>query len=658
MNIAAKALLIALAALPAAARAGACAVTLTVDGEEWTLPDKDADVFPMQTTRMCSRGRRVARVVVTTPRLFDDLNVFSRPASYISVYLSGATNWSAAVSLPSDGDAPLVTNRCTVAGLPALAVGRADGSGCRKWLVGPCGAKDGERHFIVAREDTRPIVFRGARLVEWWRRSGTTFEEMLSKAAKERADVMKRAAAFDSEMMDDLERAGGEEFGVAAAAAFRRAFRPFRLAADANNQPLLVARPGHEFRDVPAVALLAAPTLARAALAPGLLAVADGRLDAGADDARRALAFLAYLELIDDGDSFTACWRGATEKLRRSAGGYAPKDVVAEACLAARDGKELLPAFRHERIRWKWALRDKASTHLYAPLKSGGDAMPGDESAFNLASFNIRCPADKEENAWSNRLPRVVRVMKERGFDIMGVQEATPEQRADLDAALGGGWARVGVGRELDDMGEAMCIYYRKDRFECLAADTFWLSKTPKVPASKSWHSACRRVCTWGLFRDRRTGRTFRYFNTHLDHISSLARVKGMKTILDEMKRISQGETVFLTGDLNDSFERIPAAAQADLLRGCGPQISSEITFEHPIFAASLVLYDTLFRVESPHEGPLRTFHGYQPENKVRIDYVFATGDVRVLRHVTCADRPDGLYPSDHDAVMVRVAIR
>ena len=68
MNIAAKALLIALAALPAAARAGACAVTLTVDGEEWTLPDKDADVFPMQTTRMCSRGRRVARVVVTTPR--------------------------------------------------------------------------------------------------------------------------------------------------------------------------------------------------------------------------------------------------------------------------------------------------------------------------------------------------------------------------------------------------------------------------------------------------------------------------------------------------------------------------------------------------------------------------------------------------------------
>ena len=300
----------------------------------------------------------------------------------------------------------------------------------------------------------------------------------------------------------------------------------------------------------------------------------------------------------------------------------------------------------------KYAARDSAKTRLYAPFASG------ESEPFNLASFNIRCPADSGDNAWSNRLPRVVKVIKDHAFDIMGVQEATPGQRDDLDAALGGGWARVGLGREPDDKGEAMCIYYRKDRFECLGTDTFWLSETPREPGSKSWDAACTRTCTWGLFRDVKTGRRFRYFNTHLDHISPHARVMGMKALLAEMERIAQGETVMLTGDLNDSFERIPAEEQKKLLKGCGPQISSEVTFEHPIFAASQTLYDTLFRTEKPHEGPLRTFHGYQPENKVRIDYVFASGNVRVLRHVTCADRPDGLFPSDHDAVMVRLEIR
>ncbi len=277
--------------------------------------------------------------------------------------------------------------------------------------------------------------------------------------------------------------------------------------------------------------------------------------------------------------------------------------------------------------------------------------------AFTLATFNIRCPADKGDNAWAKRLPRVVKVVKDRGFDIMGVQEATPLQRADLDAALVG-WGRVGIGRGTNDTDEAMCIYFRRDRFECLATDTFWLSETPRKPGSKAWNAACPRVCTWGLFRDRKTGNVFRYFNTHLDHISPAARVAGMKMILAEMERLAQGETVILTGDLNDSFERIPAEEQKKLLKGNGPQISTAVTFEHPIFNASQTLYDTLFRTETPHEGTLKTFHAYEPGHKCRIDYVFATGNVRVLRHMTCNDRPDGKYPSDHDAVAVRLLIR
>ncbi len=286
-----------------------------------------------------------------------------------------------------------------------------------------------------------------------------------------------------------------------------------------------------------------------------------------------------------------------------------------------------------------------------------GLSVKTDDDTFNLASFNIRCPFDKLDNAWSNRLPRIVKVVKNRGFDIMGLQEATYGQRNELLAALPG-WGMIGEGRDNNGKGEASCILFKTNRFVCLATDTFWLSETPRVPASKSWDTACTRVCTWGLFKDLRTGKTFRHFNTHLDHISSRARVEGMKMILKEMFRIAQGETVFLTGDLNDSFENIPADEQRKLLKGCGPQISQTVTFDHPIFAASLALYDTKLRTERTHEGPDRTFHAYKPEPMCCLDYVFATGNVRVLRHATCNDRPDGKYPSDHDAVFACVQIR
>ena len=41
-----------------------------------------------------------------------------------------------------------------------------------------------------------------------------------------------------------------------------------------------------------------------------------------------------------------------------------------------------------------------------------------------------------------------------------------------------------------------------------------------------------------------------------------------------------------------------------------------------------------------------------------RTYYVFTSGNVRVLRHVTCNDRPNGKFPSDHDAVLVRLQIQ
>ena len=332
-------------------------------------------------------------------------------------------------------------------------------------------------------------------------------------------------------------------------------------------------------------------------------------------------------------------------------------------CFRARSviGGVFIPAL-YDRALWrKYASRDRNRTRLYAPISRRIAAnVPEPDRTFNLASYNLRCRCSKDtgDNDWSNRLPRILKVIRERKFDIVGVQEATPGQHRELRDALPD-WDCIGRGRESDGKGEACAIFFRTNRFECIGSDNFWLSETPQKPGSRSWGSACTRICTVGVFRDRRTNARFRYFNTHLDHISNEARVKGMEVILAEIDRVAQGETVFLSGDMNASVQFLPAEVRAMVREAEGPQISTDCAVAHPILSASQVLYDTLYRSETPHEGPFNTYTGYgYVENVCRIDYVFTTGNVRVLRHVTCADRPGGKYPSDHDAVAVTVEIQ
>ena len=70
------------------------------------------------------------------------------------------------------------------------------------------------------------------------------------------------------------------------------------------------------------------------------------------------------------------------------------------------------------------------------------------------------------------------------------------------------------------------------------------------------------------------------------------------------------------------------------------------------------VLRDSFDLAETPHTGPACTSHGYKPPATRRIDYIFVSDGFRVLRHHTHADRPDGKFPSDHDAVSALIGIK
>ena len=275
-----------------------------------------------------------------------------------------------------------------------------------------------------------------------------------------------------------------------------------------------------------------------------------------------------------------------------------------------------------------------AFTACAAETTKAQDEKSGE--AFRIATFNIRLPADKTPNSWAERAPKCRALIENRGFDLMGLQEAMWSQIQDLLQMEG--WAFVGVCRDDGKQkGEASCIFYKKDRFEVLDSGTFWLSETPEMPGSKSWETACTRVCTWADMKDRKTGKTFVYFNTHLDHVSKEAREKGMELIIRRMKEKTQGRAAFLTGDMN--------------------AYASDVSVQ----TALAVLRDSKAVSRTPHTGPDVTFNSFKykanPQGQA-IDYIFVSDGIDVLTHATLNDSENNLYPSDHFPVAADVVVK
>jgi endonuclease/exonuclease/phosphatase family metal-dependent hydrolase len=194
----------------------------------------------------------------------------------------------------------------------------------------------------------------------------------------------------------------------------------------------------------------------------------------------------------------------------------------------------------------------------------------------------------------------------------------------------------LGEGRDGGDKGEYSAILYRPDLFEVVDSGTFWLSETPGKP-SRSWESACVRVCTWAHFQDRRTTQAFFVYNTHLDHRSQLAREKGIELIAQTIGKRQPSAPFLLMGDFN--------AAE-----------------DNPIIAfltktAPTPLVDT-FRAVQPEATEVRTFHGFKGGTEGgKIDYILVPPGVSTLAAEIVRDKLDDRYPSDHYPVTATIRL-
>jgi len=281
------------------------------------------------------------------------------------------------------------------------------------------------------------------------------------------------------------------------------------------------------------------------------------------------------------------------------------------------------------------------------PGAFASSAQEADGDELRVMSFNIRYgTANDGANRWKNRRELVFDVLREHDCDVVGLQEALRFQIDEMrDAAPQ--YGEIGVGRDGKTKGEYSGILYRTDRLEVTASGTFWLSDTPEVPGSITWGNACTRICTWGRFVQKDSGRAFYHFNVHLDHRSQPSREKSAVLLARRIRDREHDDPVIVTGDFN-AGEGNPAVRY---LKGQLRQ-ADENPVENPV-----PLVDT-FRLLHPQATDVGTFNGFKGERSgEKIDYVFTQPGVKVVAAQILRDNKDGQHPSDHFPVVARLAL-
>jgi len=275
---------------------------------------------------------------------------------------------------------------------------------------------------------------------------------------------------------------------------------------------------------------------------------------------------------------------------------------------------------------------------------------PDSPTELKIMSFNIRYgTAEDGENHWQHRKRLLFDVIAAYHPDILSVQEALRFQLNEIDsAALRPDYLEVGVAR--DDgktAGEFASIFFRTDRFELLAHDTFWFSDTPEKPSiSPTWGNWLKRICTWAVLRDRETSRAFTVYNLHLDHASQTARRNSVLLLSRVIANRPNRDPVILTGDFN-------AGEQNEIIA----YLKGEASLNGH---TSPVTFIDSYRALHPDDQNAGTFNAWSGDTTGdKIDYIFVavSSSVQVIEADIVRTHVNGRYPSDHFPVTARLRL-
>ncbi|KUG52035.1 MULTISPECIES: endonuclease/exonuclease/phosphatase family protein [Kocuria] len=246
-------------------------------------------------------------------------------------------------------------------------------------------------------------------------------------------------------------------------------------------------------------------------------------------------------------------------------------------------------------------------------------------------TFNVRRPLERYRrvapDAWFTRAPAVRAVLRTHRPELAALQEVHPQQLHHLQQALGADHVLLGGGRDADGRGERCLLAVDTARFGIEHWEQRWLSPQPELPGSKWPGDLFPRTLVLAELTDRRTGVAWRAVATHLDPWPEHSRLRQLAAL---QRRLVGGDGPLLVlGDMN---------AAAGRSRTWDAALAGGLRDTLPADAAG-------------------TFHRYRrPRARTpRLDWILYGGRVRVLDSRVLAERPRGVWASDHFPVLAEL---
>lgn len=246
-----------------------------------------------------------------------------------------------------------------------------------------------------------------------------------------------------------------------------------------------------------------------------------------------------------------------------------------------------------------------------------------------VLTCNIRVSgADDGDQNWIYRKELCLETIAAQAADIICFQEASPTQMLALEAFFTG-YDHYALHDNVKGARPQNVICFRRNRFKLITASGYWLSETPHIPGSKSWESACIRFANWVRLADNyNDGQQLRIVNTHLDHVSSEARVNQARLLVEDAQAYPAELPQLLTGDLNcdETSEPLATLTQGGWCDSFSAVHGSKLS-----------------------GGTFHAFKGEAYSGKLgKIDWILSRGPLLSTASEIIRDERDGLFPSDH----------
>ncbi len=248
-----------------------------------------------------------------------------------------------------------------------------------------------------------------------------------------------------------------------------------------------------------------------------------------------------------------------------------------------------------------------------------------------IVSYNIRRKGSEgdETRLWKYRSSLVIKLLKELRPEIFGIQEATLDQMEEIQRSFPE-YGSFGEGRGATWRGwganEYTPLFYKSSKYIVLESGTFWINERSILFWRSGW---LPRICTWGKFEDRQTGKQFYVFNTHLDNMFETAQKNGLKAI-QKMIDEKRDAPIILLGDFNSPF--------IEDLQKIIP------SFMHAKVKARI------------KRGPEQTHTGWTGADLKEIDHIVINDPSAIVKEYAIVDRP-GTIASDHRPVFASILL-